>query len=160
MIIPYSVHTHPRGNLKFSWRVMIRLSEIPVLFPGQVTVTTAVQVLSPLSVRVVRTVKGMSPAWAAPMPLAKTFFVEISGVDPLQGLGLQGLRINPSLVSSSLCKIPPARPKKSDFADRFHAGGCTEMRPKTPKEIRKREISTSIKVMPLLLVIDLHIGPS
>src|SRR3972149_11307648 len=102
----------------------------------------------------------MSPAWAAPRPLVKTFTVEISGVDPLQGLGVQGLRSNASFLCSSLCKIPPALPRVSDCVDRRHAGGCTEMSPKTPKEIRKTAISTSIKVMPVLLVIELHIGPS
>src|SRR4030042_3624148 len=102
----------------------------------------------------------MSPACAVPCPLTNTFLVLVTGLAVAQGLGKLGFIRSTSLVSSFLCKIPPARRRKSDLPVKFHAEGCKDRRDKTPIETRKREIRTSIRLKPFLLHIELNIGPS
>jgi len=87
-------------------------------------------------------------------------FVVIRGFVAAQGFGKLGFMRRTSVVSICLCKIPPARPRKSDLAVKFQAEGCKEISAKIPMDTKKREMSTSIKLIPLLLHIELNIGPS
>jgi len=64
------------------------------------------------------------------------------------------------LLSSSLCKIDPARPRESDLPDRFQADGCKERSDRIPIEVKKIASTTSTRVIPLLLGVESNISHS
>src|SRR5512137_1349100 len=144
--------------LKYSCLDTIIVSCIPLALPGQVTWTVTVQalVVDPNWAMFVVTIKGTSPVcWADWLLAYRGFWTVVPVVT-----GSAGFMICSSFRSSSLWRMPAARPMKSERPAAFHDVGCMDRSARMPTAVRNSVMSTSTMVIPRLLHAVRDMGPS